>query len=123
MWLTFSIELILFTELYLNFAWKNPVPPCVEDHAMNICGLMEPSTKNQLHCLHLNIFLFLWIGLKAKSMMNICFLFQQEPHVNTCYKHFYYFIREFDLVNVKELEPLREMTAQICRDMSPAANH
>lgn len=30
----------------------------------------------------------------------------QEAHVNTCYKHFYYFIREFELVDKKELEPL-----------------
>ncbi|UYV65071.1 MOB3B, partial [Cordylochernes scorpioides] len=29
-----------------------------------------------------------------------------EAHVNTCYKHFYYFITEFDLVSQKELEPL-----------------
>ncbi|XP_075229571.1 MOB kinase activator-like 3 [Lycorma delicatula] len=45
-----------------------------------------------------------------------------EPHVNTCYKHFYYFVREFDLINPKELEPLKEMTAHICRDQSPASN-
>lgn len=43
-----------------------------------------------------------------------------EPHVNTCYKHFYYFVREFDLVNSKELEPLKEMTIRICKDASPA---
>jgi len=30
----------------------------------------------------------------------------QEPHVNTCYKHFYYFVCEFNLVDKKELEPL-----------------
>ncbi|KAJ1063895.1 hypothetical protein K5549_009207 [Capra hircus] len=29
-----------------------------------------------------------------------------EAHVNTCYKHFYYFIREFSLVDQRELEPL-----------------
>ncbi|CAB3386191.1 Hypothetical predicted protein [Cloeon dipterum] len=39
-----------------------------------------------------------------------------EPHVNTCYKHFYYFVREFDLVGLKELEPLQEMTKKICKD-------
>lgn len=39
-----------------------------------------------------------------------------EPHVNTCYKHFYYFVREFDLVSSKELEPLKEMTSHVCRD-------
>jgi len=26
--------------------------------------------------------------------------------VNTCYKHFYYFVSEFGLVDKKELEPL-----------------
>jgi len=42
-----------------------------------------------------------------------------EPHVNTCYKHFYYFVREFDLVSSKELEPLKEMTAHVCHEQSP----
>lgn len=29
-----------------------------------------------------------------------------EAHVNTCYKHFYYFVTEFNLIDHKELEPL-----------------
>ncbi|XP_075302048.1 MOB kinase activator 3A-like [Opisthocomus hoazin] len=29
-----------------------------------------------------------------------------EAHVNTCYKHFYYFVKEFSLIDTKELEPL-----------------
>lgn len=36
--------------------------------------------------------------------------------MNTCYKHFYYFVTEFDLINPKELEPLAEMTAKVCKD-------
>lgn len=39
-----------------------------------------------------------------------------EAHVNTCYKHFYYFVQEFQLVTAKELEPLSQMTSRICRD-------
>ncbi|KAH0554759.1 MOB kinase activator-like 3 [Cotesia glomerata] len=39
-----------------------------------------------------------------------------EAHVNTCYKHFYYFVTEFDLINTKELEPLSEMTSKVCKD-------
>lgn len=39
-----------------------------------------------------------------------------EAHVNTCYKHFYYFVTEFELINTKELEPLAEMTAKVCKD-------
>ncbi|XP_076116076.1 MOB kinase activator 3B-like isoform X1 [Mytilus galloprovincialis] len=37
-----------------------------------------------------------------------------EAHVNTCYKHFYYFVVEYSLVDKKELEPLKDMTARIC---------
>ena len=36
--------------------------------------------------------------------------------MNTCYKHFVYFVKEFDLVSSKEFEPLKEMTARICND-------
>lgn len=47
----------------------------------------------------------------------------QEAHVNTCYKHFYYFVREFELISPKELEPLAEMTAHVCRDWAALADH
>lgn len=54
-------------------------------------------------------------GLNAKLILN--FLFKlQEAHVNTCYKHFYYFVNEFELISPKELEPLAEMTAHVCKD-------
>ncbi|XP_014663821.1 PREDICTED: MOB kinase activator 3B-like isoform X2 [Priapulus caudatus] len=38
-----------------------------------------------------------------------------EAHINTCYKHFYYFVTEFNLIERRELEPLKEMTEKICR--------
>ena len=50
-------------------------------------------------------------------------LYFQEAHVNTCYKHFYYFVNEFELVATKELEPLKEMTSKICTDMSETEDH
>ncbi|CAG5126623.1 unnamed protein product [Candidula unifasciata] len=37
-----------------------------------------------------------------------------EAHVNTCYKHFYYFVTEYNLIDKKELEPLKDMTERIC---------
>ncbi|XP_055003158.1 MOB kinase activator 3B [Sorex araneus] len=37
-----------------------------------------------------------------------------EAHVNTCYKHFYYFVTEMNLIDRKELEPLKEMTSRMC---------
>lgn len=37
-----------------------------------------------------------------------------EAHINTCYKHFYHFVIEFNLVDKKELDPLKEMSAKLC---------
>lgn len=51
-----------------------------------------------------------------KSQLIIDLNVFQEAHVNTCYKHFYYFITEFELVVNKELEPLMEMTSKMCQD-------
>jgi len=36
-----------------------------------------------------------------------------EAHLNTCFKHLVYFITEFDLVDQKELEPLKELVEKI----------
>ncbi|EGD76524.1 MOB1 protein [Salpingoeca rosetta] len=33
----------------------------------------------------------------------------EEPHLNTSFKHFVYFIQEFNLVDKKELEPMQEL--------------
>ncbi|KAF0308202.1 MOB kinase activator-like 3 [Amphibalanus amphitrite] len=43
-----------------------------------------------------------------------------EAHVNSCYKHFYYFVTEFDLVKDRELDALKEMTLRLCRDPDPS---
>lgn len=37
-----------------------------------------------------------------------------DAHVNQCYKHYYCFVTEFNLVDKKELEPLKEMTSKMC---------
>lgn len=46
-----------------------------------------------------------------------------EAHVNTCYKHFYYFAREFDLISPKELEPLKELTVKLCKEEWPQVQY
>jgi len=33
----------------------------------------------------------------------------EEAHLNTCFKHFYYFIEEFSLVDKKEMAPLQDL--------------
>lgn len=46
-----------------------------------------------------------------------------EAHVNTCYKHFYYFVTEFNLIDPKELEPLVSSgvvsTAEVSLEVCP----
>lgn len=37
----------------------------------------------------------------------------EEAHLNTTFKHFYYFIDEFDLVDKKELAPLQELITNL----------
>jgi len=36
-------------------------------------------------------------------------MLEEEPHLNTCFKHFYFFIEEFKLVDQKEIVPLNEL--------------
>ena len=40
----------------------------------------------------------------CKKLLNR--LFRVFVHVNTCYKHFIYFVTEFNLLNKQEIEPL-----------------
>lgn len=40
-----------------------------------------------------------------------------EAHVNTCYKHFVYFVTEFNLLRKEEIEPLIQMTFRMCPDL------
>eukprot|EP00163_Fabomonas_tropica_P001328 TRINITY_DN11005_c0_g1_i1.p1 TRINITY_DN11005_c0_g1~~TRINITY_DN11005_c0_g1_i1.p1 ORF type:complete len:215 (-),score=49.12 TRINITY_DN11005_c0_g1_i1:134-778(-) len=39
----------------------------------------------------------------------------EEAHLNTCFKHFIYFIQEFSLVDKKELVPLQELIDDLCK--------
>ena len=41
---------------------------------------------------------------------------EAEAHSNTLFKHYYYFVKEFQLVDEKEFEPLKELIAKICKD-------
>ncbi|KAF8375924.1 mob-3, partial [Pristionchus pacificus] len=45
-----------------------------------------------------------------------------EPHANTLYKHFYFFVTEHSMVSAKELEALREMTERLTADCCPASS-
>lgn len=45
---------------------------------------------------------------------NICSL-NEQPHLNTCFKHFMYFSQAFVLIDSSELTPLKELIEQILR--------
>lgn len=42
-----------------------------------------------------------------------------EPHLNTCFKHFMYFVTEYRLIERKELEPLAEICAGLSMPLGP----
>ena len=44
---------------------------------------------------------------------------EAEAHLNTCFKHFMFFITEFSLVERKELEPLTEICAGLGMPLGP----
>jgi len=52
----------------------------------------------------------------------ICSL-EEEAHLNTCFIHFYYFIREFDLVDKKDLLPLDALIANLTKEQAALFGH
>lgn len=89
----------------------------INNQALFPCTSDLPFPKNfSSHCskilarLH-RVFVHVYIH-HFQSIVNI----NAEAHMNTCYKHFFYFVTEFQLVSQKELDPLNEMAARICKD-------
>jgi MOB kinase activator 1 len=42
----------------------------------------------------------------------------EEAHLNTCFKHFYFFIAEFNLVDKRELLPLKDLIDTLTQNKS-----
>merc|ERR1712150_270687 len=38
-----------------------------------------------------------------------------EANVNDCFKHFYYFVKEYQLIEEKDYEPLKALIGKICK--------
>lgn len=113
-----------------RFKKPTPLPACqyisllmdwvenqINNQALFPCSANLPFPKNFIsHCskilarLH-RVFVHVYIH-HFQNVVTIA----AEAHVNTCYKHFYYFVTEFDLVSTKELEPLIEMAHRVCKD-------
>ena len=43
----------------------------------------------------------------------------EEAHLNTSFKHFVYFIQEFELIDKKELAPLQELIDRLTSGSAP----
>jgi MOB kinase activator 1 len=46
-----------------------------------------------------------------------------EAHLNTCYKHFIFFVLEFKLIDLKELDPLKDLTDGLLGKEDASAGH
>ena len=42
-----------------------------------------------------------------------------HPHLNTCFKHFVFFVLEFDLVDAREMRPLKKLINRFVHFKSP----
>ena len=55
--------------------------------------------------------------------MKLCFQeivsLGEEAHLNTSFKHFVYFIQEFELIDKKELAPLQELIDRLTSGSVP----
>jgi len=48
----------------------------------------------------------------------------EEPHLNTSFKHFIYFVQEFNLVDRRELAPMQELIDRLTeRDLQKERDH
>lgn len=114
--------------------YKKPTPLPAKEYVNNLMDWIEAQINNQAlfpctsdlafpknfpsHCSKILARLHrVFVHVYIHHFQNIVTI-AAEAHVNTCYKHFYYFVTEFDLVSQKELEPLAEMASKICKDIS-----
>jgi MOB kinase activator 1 len=77
------------------------------------CALGVPFPKNFLNIIKV-IFkrLFRVYAHIYHTHFQHIMLLSAETHLNTCFKHFIYFIDQFNLVDAKELAPLAELIQQ-----------
>ena len=50
------------------------------------------------------------------SILALASELEAEPHLNTCFKHFYYFALHYELLTLKDFEPVDELVRKINAD-------
>lgn len=124
-----------------GLAWRLPSRTVLQPH---ICtpGLLELSHHDFV--LSLSFLFLILLGVPfPKNFLQICkkilcrlfrvfvhvyihhfdrvIVMGAEAHVNTCYKHFYYFVTEMNLIDRKELEPLVSVPRH-CHEAAPRSS-
>jgi MOB kinase activator 1 len=78
------------------------------EHSDGFTPRFLPAAKkilSRMFRVYAHIYLSHWE--KVKSL-------EADAHLNTCFKHFYYFTKEFGLIDPKEMTPLDSIIAQLC---------
>eukprot|EP00793_Prasinoderma_coloniale_P001475 PRCOL_00005250-RA len=95
------IEGQLFNEALFPKTPGNPFPPNFRDVVKNICKRLFRVFAHMYH----------------SHFHTMCSL-GEEAHLNTCFKHFIFFVQTFDLIDKRELAPLQELISSI-NDVAP----
>ena len=91
----------LFNEALFPKTPGNPFPPNFRDVVKNICKRLFRVFAHMYH----------------SHFHTMCSL-GEEAHLNTCFKHFIFFVQTFDLIDKRELAPLQELISSI-NDVAP----
>ena len=95
------IEGQVFNEALFPKTPGNPFPPNFRDVVRNICKRLFRVFAHMYH----------------SHFHTMCSL-GEEAHLNTCFKHFIFFVQTFDLIDKRELAPLQELISSI-NDVAP----
>merc|ERR1719433_1047205 len=104
---------------------------------MNIIGQMGKRSKKPIKCSAPKYidYLMTWvqdqlddetlfpskIGVKFLPHFQEVVSLGEEAHLNTSFKHFIYFVQEFQLIEKKELAPLQELIDRLTANSEPTS--
>ncbi|ELW70236.1 RNA exonuclease 1 like protein [Tupaia chinensis] len=113
----FDRVIVMGAEAHVNTCYKHFYYFVTE---MNLIDRkeLEPLICKKILCRLFRVFVHVYIHHFDRVIV-----MGAEAHVNTCYKHFYYFVTEMNLIDRKELEPLPNLQGAGCphRSLQPGS--
>lgn len=98
------VQLTLDDETIFPVRVGEPFPPTIRD---TVCTMFK-----RLFRVYAHMYLHHFDALKTMGA---------EPHLNTCFRHFVLFVLEFDLIDARELAPLRDLIDKLVNRSSASA--